>query len=177
METLSDFASTACLFFVGIFTINRGLVTKPLVTAVRSQQLDCLYPARVWFQEAINSSHSWPLSGQTHTKGRAQSWFLLDLISSEFWWPFNGCCDELKCPEMETFSPRPNQNVYQQLFSHLWNCSCCPSLSPCCLLPTEGRWEWVRQHGWKYRALTYASVTCLKHLLSGKQLSVLMRSL
>lgn len=29
METSNDFASTACLFFVGIFTINRGLVTKP----------------------------------------------------------------------------------------------------------------------------------------------------
>lgn len=47
METLNDFALTACLYSVGIFTISWELIAEALVTAVSSQQLNCLYPARV----------------------------------------------------------------------------------------------------------------------------------
>lgn len=64
-----------CLFLVGTFTTDWGLVQKPLVGAACSQCLHWLHQARLWFLEAVNPSWSWPFSGQTHTRGRAQSDF------------------------------------------------------------------------------------------------------
>lgn len=135
-ETSNDFASAACLFFVGTFTINWELVEKPLVKAVCSQWLHWLHQARVWFEEVVNPSWSWPFSGQKHTKGRAQSdfcWIWLPLnpddpskAAAMIWnYPKWRPCFSRKTKIFNSFSPIPTSVAVAQ------------TSLPVCLLPAK----------------------------------------
>lgn len=159
-----------CLFLVGTFTTDWGLVQKPLVGAACSQRLHWLHQARLWFLEAVNPSWSWPFSGQTHTRGRAQSDFC------RIWSPLSPD-DPSKAavmiwndPKWRPCLPRKSK-IFSSSFSPMpASAAAQASLLCVCCLPralTE-----AHTTPWGCLALTFTFVTCLEH-----QLPLLMRSL